>query len=157
MIESGKLYVLTGGGTTALISQDLQFASPTVYSHPALASGEAARGFSLASRTEDSRLIIVAVGGDYKAANETKGTAVYCAGECRPADTPPHGYRSAVAYDEATGTWIAAGPNGVDLSTDDGRNWRPFEAGRTWNAISLPFLVGSQGRIGTITLPPKTK
>jgi hypothetical protein len=39
--------------------------------------------------------------------------------------TPPHGYRSSVAYDPSTKTWITVGPNGTDISTDDGRNWRP--------------------------------
>jgi len=33
---------------------------------------------------------------------------------------PPHGFRSAVAYDEASKTWITVGPNGTDISTDDG-------------------------------------
>ena len=35
----------------------------------------------------------------------------------------PHGYRSAVAYDISTNSWITVGPSGTDISTDDGRNW----------------------------------
>ena len=76
----------------------------------------------------------------------------------RRAKHPPHGFRSAVAYDEAAKTWITLGPNGTDISTDDGRNWRPLrpnaarhdppDADREWNAISLPFVVGPRGRIG---------
>jgi hypothetical protein len=74
------------------------------------------------------------------------------------AQTPPHGYRSAVAYDAATRTWITVGPNGTDISTDDGRNWRalkptpaePADADRNWNALSLPFVVGPHGRIGKL-------
>ena len=52
------------------------------------------------------------------------------------------------------------GPNGTDISTDDGRNWRPLrpnpalneppDADREWNAISLPFVVGPHGRIGKL-------
>ena len=74
------------------------------------------------------------------------------------AQTPPHGYRSAVAYDEASKTWITVGPNGTDISTDDGRNWRALKPGPSdasdadqhWNALSLPFVVGPHGRIGVL-------
>ena len=72
--------------------------------------------------------------------------------------TQPHGYRSAVAYDPATRTWITVGPNGTDISTDDGRNWRPLtpsrdepaDADKNWNALSLPYVVGPHGRIGIL-------
>ena len=85
-----------------------------------------------------------------------------------PAQTPPHGYRSAVAYAPEAKAWITVGPNGTDLSTDDGRNWRalkpgptePPDADRNWNALSLPFVVGPQGRIGHLrpdALPKPTK
>jgi hypothetical protein len=95
----------------------------------------------------------VAVGGDYKKADQTSGTAVYCNPACHAAATTPHGYRSAVAYDEAAKTWIAVGPNGADISTDNGLNWRAADFGTDWNAISLPFVVGAKGRIGVLTLP----
>ena len=76
------------------------------------------------------------------------------------ATTPPHGYRSAVAYDSNSKTWITVGPNGTDISTDDGRNWRalkpdpkfndPPDADQHWNALSLPYAVGPHGRIATL-------
>ncbi len=79
------------------------------------------------------------------------------------AQTPPHGYRSAVAYDPATKTWITVGPNGTDISTDDGKNWHALhpdpalheapDADRNWNALSLPFVVGPHGRIGKLDEP----
>jgi photosystem II stability/assembly factor-like uncharacterized protein len=155
LIDRGRLVLLTGGGTTALISADLHFATPPVYSHPDLARGESAGGFSAASDGET----FVAVGGDYKAPGQPAGTAVSCranrqgAFTCQAAKTPPRGYRSAVAYDPATKTWIAVGPRGVDVSTDGGANWRAADLGADWNAISLPFVVGSKGRIGLIALP----
>ena len=78
----------------------------------------------------------------------------------RRAQTQPHGFRSAVAYDPTTKTWITVGPNGTDISTDDGRNWSPLrpsstdapEADQHWNALSLPFVVGPHGRIGKLNL-----
>jgi hypothetical protein len=72
----------------------------------------------------------------------------------------PSGYRSSVAYDAVTKTWITVGPNGTDISTDDGRNWRALhpdaarheaaDADKNWNALSLPFVVGPHGRIGKL-------
>jgi len=60
----------------------------------------------------------------------------------------------------AAKTWITVGPNGTDISTDDGRNWRALhpdpalheapDADRDWNALSLPFVVGPHGRIGKL-------
>jgi hypothetical protein len=78
--------------------------------------------------------------------------------DTRAPQTPPHGYRSAVAYDAPTKTWITVGPNGTDISRDDGRNWTalkptaqdPPDADKNWNALSLPFVVGPKGRIGKL-------
>ena len=90
-----------------------------------LRSGSPASGaYSIESRDYDG---LVAVGGDYMKPDDPSGTATYSkdGGEhWHPAITPPHGYRSAVAYDSASKTWITVGPNGTDISTDDGRNWR---------------------------------
>jgi len=107
---------------------------------------------------------LVAVGGDYAKSEEGAGTAAFSSVDggwtWTAAQTPPHGYRSAVAYYEATGAWITVGPNGTDVSSDDGRNWRAVhpdaalheapDADRNWNALSLPYVVGPHGRIGKL-------
>ena len=114
--------------------------------------------FSLAMKSRD---IWVAVGGDYTKPNETAATAAYTVDKGMTwiaAATAPGGYRSAVAYDAARKVWITVGPNGTDVSEDDGRNWRPLKPGpgdavdadRRWNALSLPFVVGPHGRIGVL-------
>jgi photosystem II stability/assembly factor-like uncharacterized protein len=104
---------------------------------------------------------LVAVGGDYLKPDDANRTAAFThdRGEhWTSATTPPHGFRSAVAYDAGSKTWITVGPNGTDISTDDGRTWRalkpgpaePPDADQHWNAISLPFVVGPHGRIGKL-------
>jgi hypothetical protein len=45
--------------------------------------------------------------------------------------------------------WIAVGTNGSDLSRDDGRTWQRLDDGK-WNALSLPFVVGPEGRIARL-------
>ena len=113
------------------------------------------RGGSFADGT------LIAVGGDYLKPNDIAGTAAYSTDAARhwtASATPPNGYRSAVAYDSSTKTWITVGPNGTDVSTDDGRNWRALKPGpndaadadKNWNALSLPFVVGPHGRIGLL-------
>lgn len=119
--------------------------------------------FSLAIRPGRSidTSVIVAVGGDYLKPDKQLGTATISVNGGRlwtAAHSPPHGYRSAVAYDEKTKTWITVGPNGTEISTDDGKNWRalklkpgqPADADKNWNALSLPFVVGPKGRIGKL-------
>jgi hypothetical protein len=112
---------------------------------------------------------VVIVGGDFKSPDRTTGTAATCNPQkslastrfvCEAAQTPPHGYRSSVVYDAATKTWITVGPNGTDISRNDGISWhavRPNavlqeapDADRNWNALSLPFVVGPHGRIGKL-------
>ncbi len=139
------------------ISDFTQFDSVRV---PLFGDTASAGGFSVAQGYEFRH---VAVGGDYKKPAERKGTAAYFdnyLGGWFVAKTMPSGFRSAVDYDPKTDTWITVGPNGTDVSTDDGRNWRPLkpnpkfhdtpDADQHWNALSFPFAVGPHGRIGTL-------
>jgi photosystem II stability/assembly factor-like uncharacterized protein len=94
----------------------------------------------------------MAVGGDYKKPNESSGTAAWSAdrGEhWTAAEKPPHGFRSAVAWDWESKAWITVGTNGSDVSRDGGQTWHPLDDGN-WNALSLPWVVGPQGRIARL-------
>jgi photosystem II stability/assembly factor-like uncharacterized protein len=137
---------------------------------PLNADAASAGSFSVAKAYDTT---LVAVGGDYTKPAERKGTAAYFDdyfGRWSAAKTLPGGFRSAVAYDAASKTWIAVGPNGTDISTDNGRNWRPLkpnskfhdtpDADQRWNALSLPYVVGPHGRIATLrpnALPKRKK
>ncbi len=115
-----------------------------------LASGNDSSGvFSLGFRDQNHG---IAVGGDYRKPDESSGTAACTADGGKTwtaAAKPPHGYRSAVAWDPTDGAWIAAGTNGSDISYDDGKTWRPLDNGK-WNALSLPWVVGPEGRIAKL-------
>jgi hypothetical protein len=94
----------------------------------------------------------IAVGGDYTKPTETKGTAAWSGDSARTwtaSITPPHGFRSAVQWSEALEAWITVGTNGSDISRDDGKTWQPLDDGN-WNALSLPFVVGPNGRIARL-------
>jgi photosystem II stability/assembly factor-like uncharacterized protein len=140
------------GGQTDSISGQYPITSWTDFesANAPLAHGNSAAGiFSLAFRDEQHGM---AVGGDYQKPNDSTGTAAWTAdgGQHWTAATrPPHGYRSAVAWDAEAKAWIAAGPNGSDISFDDGKTWTPLDNGN-WNAISLPWIVGPKGRIAKL-------
>lgn len=147
-------------GARIFISEDRDF---TVNTLPLRSGSASSGGFSIQAR-DWCRWVVV--GGDYLKPNDSAGAAAYTRDGGKTwhaAQTMPHGLRSSVAYDAATKTWITVGPNGTDISTDDGRNWRAVhsdaalheapDADRNWNAISLPFVVGPHGRIGKLDPP----
>jgi len=142
----------TGGpsGARVFIQCDSCASEPwTAYSIPSFPKGPAAGIFSLSYR-DWGRL--VAVGGDYTRPNDSNGTAAWStnAGKHWTASTtPPHGYRSAVQWSESLKLWITVGTNGSDISRDDGKTWQPLDNGN-WNALSLPFVVGPNGRIAKL-------
>jgi len=175
-LDGDYLVFITGGSAarlayTNLFSWDgaLCYESTHFINLPIVRGNPSSGAFGLAVYPDTSaeahvhdKLIIV--GGDYKLPNATSHNAVIITGfgtlfriVTQPT-TPPHGYRSAVAYDAPTKTWITVGPNGTDISTDDGRNWRPLhptnndtpDADQHWNALSLPYAVGPHGRVGIL-------
>jgi len=135
-----------------------------------MAQGNGGSGIFALEATQQA---IVAVGGDYTNPTTSIGTAAYSLNNGKTwqaAATTPRGYRSTLVLEENTGTWIATGPTGTDISTDNGNHWQPLlpnaaagdtpDADRNWNALSLPFAVGPKGRIGRLrddALPPATK
>jgi hypothetical protein len=115
--------------------------------------------FSIASRPSvgGSARNEIAVGGDYTHPDLSAGVAAYfaSAGPWTAASTPPGGYRSAVAWDADDKIWITVGPNGSDYSADDGKTWQSLEHAASskpgeWNALSLPWAVGPNGRIAKL-------
>jgi hypothetical protein len=93
----------------------------------------------------------VVVGGDYAQPQDGTGTAAFTTNgiQWHVAVHPPAGYRSTVAWNPTDATWIAAGSTGSDLSLDNGNTWQPLDHGN-WNAISLPFIVGPDGRLARL-------
>ncbi len=130
-------------------------------------SSQTAGAFAIAARRSSNSPFadFMVVGGDYQKANSLGSSALVSGprpiiggSQVSQAKTPPHGYRSSVAYDPNHNTWITVGPTGTDISRDDGRNWtalkpsheEPQDADQHWNALSLPFVVGPHGRIGKL-------
>lgn len=124
-----------------------------------LAKGvDGAGAFSIGMQNRgNAGMYTVIVGGDYTHPDQVSGTAAYTLPSSIhwvAASHPPHGYRSAVAWDAKQNAWIAVGPTGSDVSFDNGRNWKSLgtdpAVSDNWNALSLPFVVGPHGRIGKL-------
>ncbi len=130
---------------------------------PIASGAESAGPFAIGARAElkyasDGNTVLnimfhgIAVGGDYTKPNESTGTAAFSttgSEHWTASATPPHGYRSTVQWSDSLKLWITAGTNGSDISRDDGKTWQPLDNGN-WNALSLPFIVGPNGRIGRL-------
>ena len=152
--QTDPLKVLPGAKPFRFVSREVN-----VGLVPSAHPSETAGAFSISCKGEPRRAAVI-VGGDYKSPDRTSDTAWYQGRYMKwtHSDTPPHGYRSSVAYAPTHHAWITVGPNGTDLSTDNGRNWHPLKPGpndapdadRNWNALSLPFVVGPHGRIGLL-------
>lgn len=126
-----------------------------------LASGPSTGIFSIAFR--DARHGIV-VGGDYTKDTEAVDNAAITSdgGRTWKPVTGLSGFRSVVAYlGGARGAhiWMAVGPAGADLSTDDGKTWRMVSslgfdtigvARGTDGRRPTVFGAGANGRIGMI-------
>jgi hypothetical protein len=71
----------------------------------------------------------------------------------RPAN-PPGGYRSCVQY-LFRKTWITCGTSGIDVTTDDGLNWRLISKD-SYHTLGYAkkgkyvYLAGGGGRVGRI-------
>jgi photosystem II stability/assembly factor-like uncharacterized protein len=172
-LGDGMFSFITGGSRSEIIHEehgiDKQRGAFSDWSRNSLpfASGVSSGAFSIAARpyekSDGAFRHAIVVGGDYLQPDDSAQTAAYSSDwgySWLSSLAMPHGYRSAVAYDTDLKTWITVGPNGTDISTDDGRNWRAVhpdaalqeapDADRNWNALSLPFVVGPHGRIGKL-------
>jgi len=163
-------YVLGGNKAFLEMLEFVDKASPLICKSPCtmtggaklpLSAGQTAGGFSIAVRDGDTAAPkLVVVGGDYSKPAEQAGTAAVCfrvesdppfltSFNCEASTEFPHGYRSAVEWSGSIKAWITVGTNGSDISRDDGKTWQPLDDGN-WNALSLPFVVGPNGRIAKL-------
>lgn len=101
-----------------------------------VATSDSAGIFSIAFRDAQHGIV---VGGDYRKESEAIDNASITSdgGRTWTLSKGLSGYRSAVAFVPRTkSTWLAIGPLGADVSTDDGRTWTPLP-GAGFDAFSF--------------------
>ena len=100
---------------------------------------------------------MVVVGGDFSADSLVEKNCFYTLNGGKTwltPDTPPHGYRSSVEY-LSKKDLLACGLNGVDYSSDNGKNWKwiskeGFHVCRIARVGTTVFLAGGNGKIGKV-------
>lgn len=137
---------VTGGLTSQIFIRDKRIVLP-------LAQHKESAGANSISIKDKKTMIVV--GGDYKQENDTaKNCAITHDGgnTWSLPEKSPSGYRSCVEYLNKD-KWITCGPNGIDISSNDGRTWtniskEGFYVCRKAKKGNAVYLAGSDGRIG---------
>ncbi len=146
----GGIYFGTGG-PAARIFHSADFGKSWTAVQTPIASGNASSGIFSVACTGPGTLL--AVGGDYKLPDRADRVAIYStdAGKTWQLSVQqPGGYRSAVGF-FSHGDFAAVGPNGTDVSDDQGIHWQHTDQ-LNLNAVSFEGTEGwAVGPKGTIT------
>ena len=153
-VRGRRIWIGTGAAARARVLRSVDRGRSWQIADTPVRSGTSSGIYSIAFR--DDRHGVV-VGGDY--AKETEAVENVAVTSDAGVTWMPvsgrglSGFRSAVAYVPGTASsWIAIGPRGSDVSTDDGRSWAPLEGP---GADTLSFVRGrpvgwAAGARGTI-------
>ncbi len=145
-LNKSEPVIISGGLTSHIFISDKKILLPI------LQGKESTGANSIA--VKNSKTIIV-VGGDFLEKESKKGNcalSVDGGNSWMQPQTPPSGYRSCVEY-LSKDKWITCGLNGVDISNDNGMNWKKisdqsFNVCRKAKKGSAVYFAGAGGRIG---------
>ncbi len=128
VLGSSEAWIATGAALKSRVLHTRDRGQSWSITDTPLASGRSSGIFSIAFR--DSRHGVI-VGGDYaKEFEATQNVATTSDGGATwtlVSERGLSGFRSAVKpVPRSKATWVAVGPQGADLSLDDGRTWTPI-------------------------------
>jgi len=154
-LSGSEIFVVTGVMTARILHSADSGHSWTVMEAP-IVHGNASSGiFSIARTETDAGPVLVVVGGDYQdvqRASAVAATSLDRGKTWKPAAQQPGGFRSAVAALDKT-TFVAVGPNGEDISVDQGAHWKPTDS-LNLNAVTIlddqyGWAVGPNGTVAS--------
>lgn len=142
-------YALASGGKQANL-----FLSSKKINLPLIQGKETTGSNSIALKGKKT---LIVVGGDFMTKDSTTLNCFVSTNGGKTFTAPkngPHGYRSCVEY-LGQKNWIACGLNGVDFTTDEGKNWywiskESFHVCRKAKNGSAVYFAGGGGRIGKL-------
>ena len=153
-INSNQVMISTGGVVSRLwISKDKGLSWSSIKAP--MVQGESTTGIFSFVR---NRNVIIIVGGDYKKESMAINHNFYSPSEGShwfTPNSPPRGYRECVEPIKRN-TLVAVGPSGIDISFDNGINWKPFSDEKGLHVVrksrkgSLVIAAGGKGQVFVI-------
>jgi photosystem II stability/assembly factor-like uncharacterized protein len=153
VIGSSHVWAGTGAAARARVLRSADRGRTWQVAETPLAAGPTSGIYSIAFRDTQNGVV---VGGDYSKEAAAVDNVAFTAdgGATWTLASGLSGFRSVVRHvPGTTSTWLAVGPSGADISTDDGRTWAAvsgpgydtfsFAPGRSYG-----WGAGSGGRIG---------
>jgi hypothetical protein len=149
-LNKAEAVFVSGGLTSHVFIRDRKI------SIPILQGKESTGANSIAVKNKKTMIV---VGGDFTKKEDTLKNCVITkdggATWVSP-KTAPTGYRSCVEYLNKN-TWITCGLNGVDISDDNGMNWKniskeSFHVCRKAKKGNAVYLAGNNGRVGKLVM-----
>lgn len=122
-VGDSTVFIGTGGGAISRIFKSKDRGKTWTTTNTNMRAGEASGIYSMVFVNSTRG---VAIGGNYKDSTSTKGNCVITINGGQTwinPETLPSGYKSCVA-DNGNGVLIATGRTGVDVSFDNGYNWK---------------------------------
>ncbi|MGG9972356.1 WD40/YVTN/BNR-like repeat-containing protein [Ferruginibacter sp. SUN002] len=146
-INNKEVVFVTGGKKSRLFIRDKKIDIPFTTDSASIGANSVA--------AKNSKMYIV-VGGNYLAKDSTSNNCFItkeAGNKWIVPKTPPSGYRSCVEYIEKK-QWVTCGFNGVDITNDDGMNWKRisdegYNVCRKSKSGDAVFFAGD-GKIGKL-------
>ena len=150
IISETELYLVTGGFAARVLHTTDAGKSWSASAVP-IAADNASSGIFAITRSTDN--LLVAAGGDFANPAIALRTSAFSSDNAKSWQSPqqqPAGYRSAVAV-LGRNTFLAVGPTGSDLSTDNTAHWKSFPSAPLNALFALDrdhiYAAGPQGLI----------
>ncbi|HET7695609.1 MAG TPA: hypothetical protein VFK57_07880 [Vicinamibacterales bacterium] len=155
VLPGGHAWIGTGAAARCRVLHTSDYGATWTIADTPVAGSESAGIFSIAFRDPRRGLT---VGGDYRKEHDAANNAAVTldGGRTWQAVAGLGGFRSVVArVPGAPGSWIAVGPQGADISANDGQSWTPVDGGGYHAFAFAPrgrvgWGVGERGRVGKL-------
>ena len=150
LLKNNKPILISGGASSHLFLQNKKLLLPII-------QGKESTGAN--SVAYKNKKTFIAVGGDFnlKDVKEKNCFITYNAGKSWKAPVvSPSGYRSCIEFIKQN-TWITCGLNGIDISLNDGKEFKQistegFHVCRKSPTGNVVYFAGSNGRVGSYVL-----
>jgi photosystem II stability/assembly factor-like uncharacterized protein len=163
MFGKQHVWIGTGAAARSRVLRSTDAGKTWAVADTPLAAGPSTGIFSIAFRDANHGIV---VGGDYSKEKEAVDNAAITSdgGRTWKLVTGLTGFRSVVAFlgrSRGANIWMAVGPSGADISTDDGKTWREVSSlgfdtiGVARGGDRTPptvFGAGANGRLGKLVI-----